>query len=111
MGLVTMSERDLRRIEVLTEVLAGRRTVSSTATVLSISDRQLNRLIVRYRDGGGGALMHQARGRASNNHLDAGVREYALELVRRNYRNFGPTLATEALQGATRDQGGPGDRP
>lgn len=98
MGLVTMSERDLRRIEVLTEVLAGRRTVSSTATVLSISDRQLNRLIVRYRDGGGGALMHQARGRASNNHLDAGVREYALELVRRNYRDFGPTLATEALQ-------------
>ena len=25
------------------------------------------------------------------------MREYALELVRRNYRDFGPTLATEAL--------------
>jgi transposase len=82
---------------VLTEVLAGRRTVGSAATVLGISERQVNRLMVRYRDGGGGALIHQARGRASNNHLDPGLREYALELVRRNYRDFGPTLATEAL--------------
>ena len=97
MGLVTMSAKDLQRIEVLTEVLAGRRTVSSAAAVLAVSDRQVNRLMVRYRDGGGGALIHQARGRASNNHLGAGVREYALELVRRNYRDFGPTLATEAL--------------
>jgi hypothetical protein len=31
MGLVTMSERDLKRIQVLTEVLAGRRTVVSAA--------------------------------------------------------------------------------
>ena len=93
-----MSAKDLQRIEVLTEVLAGRRSVASAATVLAVSDRQVNRLLVRYRDGGGGALIHQARGRTSNNHLDAGVREYALELVRRNYRDFGPTLATEALE-------------
>ena len=98
MGLVTMSAKDLQRIEVLTEVLAGRRNVASAASVLDISDRQVNRLMVRYRDGGGGALIHQARGRASNNRLEAGVREYALELVRRNYRDFGPTLATEALE-------------
>ncbi|MDQ2732880.1 MAG: helix-turn-helix domain-containing protein [Armatimonadota bacterium] len=87
-----MSERDLRRIEVLTEVLAGRRSVTSAAAVLDISGRQVNRLMIRYRDGGGGALIHQARGRTSNNHLEAGIREYALELVRRNYRDFGPTL-------------------
>ena len=98
MGLVAMSTKDLQRIEVLTEVLAGRRTVGSAATVLAISERQVNRLMVRYRDSGGGALIHQARGRKSNNHLEAGVREYALELVRRHYRDFGPTLATEALQ-------------
>ncbi|MGI4830035.1 MAG: helix-turn-helix domain-containing protein [Janthinobacterium lividum] len=88
-----MSAKELQRIEVLTEVLAGRRSVASAGTVLSISDRQVNRLLVRYRDGGGGALIHQARGRRSNNHLESGVREYALELVRRNYRDFGPTLA------------------
>ena len=99
MGLVTMSAKDLQRIEVLTEVLAGRRSVASAATVLAISDRHVNRLLVRYRDGGGGALIHRARGRSSNNQFESGVREYAVELIRQSYRDFGPTLATEALQG------------
>jgi hypothetical protein len=36
MGWVTMSERDLKRIEVLTDVLAGRRTVAAAATVFAI---------------------------------------------------------------------------
>ena len=92
-----MSKQDLQRIEVLTEVLAGRRTTESAAAVLDVSMRQVQRLLNRYRDGGGGALIHQARGRASNYQLGAGLREYAVELVRQNYRDFGPTLAAEAL--------------
>lgn len=43
------------------------------------------------------ALIHRARGGSSNNQLEVGVREYAVELIRQSYRNFGPTLATEAL--------------
>src|SRR5260370_30059465 len=69
MGLVTMSERDLKRIEVLTEVLAGRRTVVSAAAVLALGVRQTFLLLARYQEGGGGALIHQARGRTSNNRL------------------------------------------
>ena len=52
-----MSERDVKRVEVLNEVQSGRRTVASVATVLKLSDRH-----VRYRDRGSGALSHQARG-------------------------------------------------
>ena len=92
-----MSAGELQRIEVLTEILAGRRDVVSGASVLAMSVRQMHRLLARYRDGGGGALVHKARGRSSNNQLGAGVREYAMELVRLSYRDFGPTLATEAL--------------
>ena len=72
--------------------------MASAAAVLAISGRQVNRLLLRYRDGGRGTLIPGARGRKSNNQLGAGVREYVLELVRRNYRDFGPTLAMEALQ-------------
>ena len=97
MGWVMMSKRDLQRIEVLTEVLAGRRTTESAAAVLDVSMRQVQRLLNRYRDGGGGALVHQARGRASNYQLSAGLREYTVDLVRQNYRDFGPTLAAEVL--------------
>jgi hypothetical protein len=85
MGLLTMSERDLKRIEVLTEVLAGRRTVVSAAGVLGLGVRQTFRLLARYQEGGGGALIHQARGRASNRQWNSGVREDAVELVRTRY--------------------------
>ena len=92
-----MSERDLKRIEVLTDVLAGRRTVESAAAVLRLGIRQTFRLLARYQEGGGGALIHRARGRASNRQLNSGIREFAVELVRSKYADFGPTLATEVL--------------
>ncbi len=44
-------ERDLKRIELLTEVLVGRRSVASAAIVL----RQVHRLLIRNREDGGGA--------------------------------------------------------
>jgi len=49
------------------------------------------------RDGGGGALIHKARGRTSNNRLIPGIREYVIELVRSRYADFGPSLAAEVL--------------
>jgi len=97
MGWISMSERDLQRVTVLTEVLNGRRTTASAATVLALSERQVWRLLARYRDGGGGAILHRGRGRPSNSRFEDGVRELALTLVRTHYRDFGPTLAAETL--------------
>ena len=77
-----MSERDLQRIEVLAEVIAGRRTVVSAAAVLALSVRQVHRLLRAYRRGGGAAIVHQARGRPSNNRIHDDVRAEATELVR-----------------------------
>jgi hypothetical protein len=97
MGWVLMSERDVRRIEVLTEVLSSRRTVASAAVVLAITARQISRLLIRFREDGGGGLIHKGRGQSSNHSVSAGVREYALELVKLKYGDFGPTLAAEVL--------------
>jgi hypothetical protein len=92
-----MSERDLQRIQVLSEVMNHRRTIVSAAAVLTLSTRQVHRLLDAYRHGGAGALAHQARGRPSNNRIRDEVRVRALELVRSAYADFGPTLAAEKL--------------
>jgi transposase len=97
MGWVLMSERDVQRIEILTEVLSGTRTVSSAAIVLAISIRQVGRLLTRFRDNGGGALVHRGRGQASNHRADPDLRKRVLELIRTKYADFGPTLAIEVL--------------
>ncbi|SMF39533.1 Integrase core domain-containing protein [Azospirillum oryzae] len=98
MGWITMSERDLQRVEVLGEVLSGRRGIGSAASVLGLSERQVWRLLARYKAGGGGALVHRGRGLPSNRRLGDDVREQALELVRSRYGDFGPTLAAEMLR-------------
>lgn len=92
-----MSERDLQRLEVLAEVTHRRRTVASAATVLTLSARQVRRLLAAFRSGGSGAIAHKARGRPSNNKIAASARDQALELVRASYADFGPTLAAEVL--------------
>jgi transposase len=66
MGWISMSERDLKRIEVLSDVRTGRRTVAAAAAVLAVSERQAYRLLARYECDGGSGLIHKARGRSSN---------------------------------------------
>jgi transposase len=92
-----MSDREVRRVEVLNEVQSGRRTVTAAASVLGISERQAYRLLARYQENGGFGLVHKARGRTSNRSHNPGVRKFAVELVKTHYADFGPTLATEAL--------------
>ncbi|MBP1806929.1 ISNCY family transposase [Rubellimicrobium aerolatum] len=97
MGWVVMSERELRRIEVLSRVVECRLSVTQAAGVLGLSPRQVQRLLRTFREDGAPALRHKARGRPSNNRLRDGVREFALALVRESYADFGPTLAAETL--------------
>lgn len=77
-----MSERNLRRIELLCDVQAGRRTVAAAAAVLAVSERQAYRLLARYELDGGTGLIHKARGRTSNRSRNEGIRKYAVELVK-----------------------------
>ena len=97
MAWTRMSEREVRRVEVLNEVQSGRRTVAAAASVLGVSERQAYRLLARYQENGGFGLVHKARGRTSNRSHNPGVRKFAVELVKTHYADFGPTLATEAL--------------
>ncbi|MGJ8606208.1 MAG: ISNCY family transposase [Marivita sp.] len=97
MGLVIMSERELNRIEVLSQVSQGRMTAVTAANVLGLSRRQVHRLLKTFQADGPAAIRHKARGRASNNRIDPAVRDFAVTLVRETYIDFGPTLAAEML--------------
>jgi transposase len=98
MGWVSMSKRELRRVEVLAEVVAGRRSVASVARLLELSERQMHGLLRRFRNSGAGAVAHRARGRSSNNRLADLRREQSVALVRARYRDFGLSLAAEMLR-------------
>lgn len=92
-----MSERELNRIEVLSDVVQGRMSAVAAASVLGLSRRQVHRLLKSFQADGPAAIRHKARGRPSNNRIDPAVREFALTLIRERYADFGPTFAAEKL--------------
>ncbi len=97
MGWVTMSERELNRVEVLAQVDDGRLSVENAANLLDLTRRQVFRLLKRYREDGAVAIRHRARGKPPNNQIHKAKRDYALVLIKENYPDFGPTLAAEML--------------
>lgn len=97
MGLLVMSEHELHRVQVLSRVLEGDLRSATAASLLGLSHRQVQRLLLRYRRDGAGAVRHGLRGRPSNNRISPGLRDYAVSLVKDLYPDFGPTLAAEKL--------------
>jgi transposase len=65
--------------------------------ILSLSVRQIKRLLKAYHKQGAAGLVSKHRGRKGNNRLSAEVKKRALNLLKRKYRGFGPTLAHEKL--------------
>ena len=96
-----MSERELLRIEVLTQAAEGALAVSDAAEIMDVTRRHAHRLLARFRAEGAGGLAHKARVRPPNNRRPSSQRAHILALVREKYPDFGPTLAAEML--AARD--------
>lgn len=95
--LLTMSEKELGRMEVIQRVEEKRLVQKEAAEILGVSERQIRRLIRRYRQGGASGLVSQRRGKASNHQIRAEVKQRGVDLLRGKYRGFGPTLACEKL--------------
>ena len=98
MSVVLMSKRELNRIDVLARLESGRLTPGAAAALLRVSERQVYRLMRRFREGGPAAIADRRRGRPSNNRLPEVLRDHAVALVREHYADFGPTLAAEKLE-------------
>src|SRR6202171_2118555 len=97
MGVVLMSKRELKRIDILARLDGGRLPTAAAADLMRLPPRQIHRLLKRYRDGGAPAIANRRRGRPSNNRLSDVVRDHAIALVREYYADCGPTLAAEKL--------------
>ena len=97
MAVLSMSDGELRRLEVLRDVDRGGLPVRAAAQLLGRSERQVWRLLKAFRSDGVAGLISKKRGRPSNRRTAAAVRTAALWIVRQNYADFGPTLAAEKL--------------
>ena len=96
-GNLTMSTKELDRLEVVGRAVERRLTQRKAAEQLGLGLRQVERLCRAYRTDGATGLLSRKRGRASNHKLASALREHTVDLLRRGYADFGPTLACEKL--------------
>lgn len=94
-GGITMQE--LERAEIIKACANGEITPALAAKRLQITTRQVRRLQRRFAESGVEGMVSGRRGKPSNNQLEPGLAQKALELVRDHYADFGPTLACEHL--------------
>jgi hypothetical protein len=96
-AVVSMSEQEFSRLEVLLRVQSGGLRVADACVLIDLRRRQVFRLLRGLKQNGAASLLSKRRGKPSNHRLPVEVRTLALSLVRERYADFGPTLATEKL--------------
>ena len=79
-GTLTMSRKELNRLEILGRVLERRLTQAQAAEQLGLGVRQVERLCRKLRLDGRQGLVSKKRGRPSNRKLTTALRERALAL-------------------------------
>ena len=95
--LIPMSDRDILRFKVLTDVREHRLSQVDAAEILNITPRQVRRLLDKLSKYGAHELAHAARGRPSNRRYAEEFRNHVLTIVRDQYADFSPTFALEKL--------------
>lgn len=96
-ALVTMSTKELTRLEIIQKVVDHRLTQTMAATQLQLSLRQIKRLTKAYRLHGAEGLISKRRGLPGNRHAPALHKQLALVLLKQHYPDFSPTFAAEKL--------------
>lgn len=93
-----MSKKERQRKTLLDQIEVGYINRQDAAKRLSISERQLRRIIARYRKDGDEGLVHKSRGRRSNRAYPAEKKEKVLKIYEEKYSGFGPTFAAEKFK-------------
>lgn len=92
-----MSKKELRRVEVIAQLEAGRLKTKEASELLGLSERQVKRLRRTYRKKGAVGLAHGNRGKASPRRTEAHIREQVVELVTEKYRDYNNQHVQEIL--------------
>ena len=93
-----VSQKDIRRYELLQKVLDESLTLAVAARALGVSYRQAKRLKARVAQLGMEGLLHGNRGRVPHNCCEEAQRARVLELSRERYFDFNDTHFTEMLE-------------
>jgi len=95
--LITMTSQEAERLTIINNLIAKKINGTSAAKQLNLSVRQTKRLKAEVIKKGIKGIIHKLRGQKSNNKIKGDLLKEVKKIIRKNYPDFGPTLAAEKL--------------
>jgi transposase len=95
--LFVMTQKELSIYALMLKVENRSLSQMKASELLNISDRHFRRLVKTYRKEGAPGLISKKRGKPSNNRLPEKLHQKIIEIIKKEYLDFGPTLAREKL--------------
>ena len=95
--IIAMSQKELKRLHVIHKVMEGTLTQVRATEIISLSERQIRRIVKRMKAEGDRGIQHRSRGKESNNRFPKKLVARVVQLYREKYQGFGPTLTAEKL--------------
>jgi transposase len=93
--IIMLRQKELKRLHVIRKVIEGTLNQRDAACLISLTERQIRRIVKRIRQEGDEGVCHKSRGKPSHRKLP--FKEKIVELYRKHYLDFGPTLFAEKL--------------
>ncbi len=94
----TMSRKESQQVPIFEKLLRRELSQEAASKMLRITDRQVRNRLKSYKTNGAAGLIHKNRGRESLLKWDYKEREFSMELLRTDFKGFGPTFASEKLK-------------
>lgn len=93
--IIKMSKKEIKRLHIIKQIIEKKVKWKEAGRLLELSMRQIARMVRRVRGDGEEGLVHRLRGKPSNRRNEN--KEKILEIYKKKYEDFGPTLASEKL--------------
>jgi len=97
MTQIIMSQKEIDRYDIIKRLIRREIKEAEAAVMLKLSTRQIRRLKQKVKINGAKGLIHDKRGKPSNNQIPSTEKEKIKKLLKKYYPDFNPGLATEKL--------------
>lgn len=95
--ILVMKQEELKRIELIKKANENEIYQYEVAELLSISTRQVRRLVRRYKQDGVKGVIHQSRGKVNCRKFSDDYKQKVIGIYLRRYKGFGASLSCEKL--------------
>jgi transposase len=96
-GILIVSQKEVDRLQIIKKIEAKELKVEEGSNLMGISSRQTYRVLKKVREEGSKGVVHKLRGKKSNRGYSKELKDRVIEIYRKNYSDYGPSLYSEQL--------------